>query len=141
MVGLWLAKRWAEYLTLVAITALIPLEIYELVLGVSVFKVITFVINVAIVVYLLLAKRLFGLRGGHRAELERRREFSGWAAIDRATPAVPTGCRPRPTAAPGSAACTSRADDCTESRAPSPDRDGWYRPPPRAVGAVGSALA
>lgn len=90
MVGLWWAKRWAEYLTLIAITALIPLEIYELVLGVSVFKVITFVINVAIVVYLLLAKRLFGLRGGYRAELERRREFSGWSAIDRATPTVPT---------------------------------------------------
>ena len=90
MVGLWWAKRWAEYLTLIAITALIPLEIYELVLGVSVFKVITFVINVAIVVYLLLAKRLFGLRGGYRAELERRREFSGWSAIDQATPAVPT---------------------------------------------------
>ena len=54
------------------------------------FKVITFVINVAIVVYLLLAKRLFGLRGGHRAEVERRREFSGWPAIDRTTPPAPT---------------------------------------------------
>ena len=90
MVGLWYAKRWAEYLTLVAITALIPLEIYELVLGVSVFKVITFVINVAIVVYLLLAKRLFGLRGGYRSELDRRREYSGWPAIDRTTPPVPS---------------------------------------------------
>ena len=89
MVGLWYQKRWAEYLTLVAITALIPLEVYELVLGVSVFKVITFVINVAIVIYLLLAKRLFGLRGGHQAELERRRQFSGWPAIDRATPPMP----------------------------------------------------
>ena len=93
MVGLWFAKRWAEYLTFVAITVLVPIEIYELTLGVSVFKVITFAINLAIVVYLLLAKRLFGLRGGHRAELERRREFSGWPAIDRTTPPVPYAVR------------------------------------------------
>jgi uncharacterized membrane protein (DUF2068 family) len=88
MVGLWLSKRWAEYLTLVATVALIPIEIYELSLSVSVFKVITLVINVAIAVYLLLAKRLFGLRGGHRVQLERHREFSGWGAIERSTPDV-----------------------------------------------------
>ncbi len=86
MVGLWLGKRWAEYLTFVAITALVPLEIYELTLGISVFKVLTLVINLAIVVYLLLAKRLFGLRGGHRVVVARRAELSGWNAIDRATP-------------------------------------------------------
>lgn len=85
MVGLWLGKRWAEYLTFVAITALVPLEIYELTLGISVFKVLTLVINLAIVVYLLLAKRLFGLRGGHRVVVARRAELSGWNAIDRAT--------------------------------------------------------
>jgi uncharacterized membrane protein (DUF2068 family) len=89
MVGLWFAKRWAEYLTFVAITALVPLEIYELTLSVSAFKVATLVINLAIVIYLLLAKRLFGFRGGHRAEIARRAELSGWAAIDRATPSAP----------------------------------------------------
>ena len=52
------------------------------------FKVITLVINVAIAVYLLLAKRLFGLRGGHGPQLERHREFSGWGAIERSTPAA-----------------------------------------------------
>jgi uncharacterized membrane protein (DUF2068 family) len=87
MVGLWFNKRWAEYLTLVATTLLVPFEIYELTLGLSVFKILTLIINLAIVVYLLLAKRLFGLRGGHRAELARRRELGGWAAIERATPA------------------------------------------------------
>ncbi len=90
MVGLWFNKRWAEYLTLVATTALVPFEVYELTLSVSVFKLITLVINVAIVIYLLLAKRLFGLRGGHKAEVERRRELGGWGAIERATPAVPS---------------------------------------------------
>ncbi len=89
MVGLWFAKRWAEYLTFVATTALVPLEIYELSLSISVFKILTLVINLAIVIYLLLAKRLFGLRGGHRAVIARRAELSGWAAIDRATPSSP----------------------------------------------------
>ena len=89
MVGLWLTKRWAEYLTLVATSILIPFEIYELTLGFSVFKILTLIINVAIVVYLLLAKRLFGLRGSHRVDVERRLYDSGWAAIDRTTPPVP----------------------------------------------------
>ncbi len=90
MVGLWLGKRWAEYLTFVATVALVPFEIYELSLSVSVFKMVTLVINVAIVVYLLLAKRLFGLRGGYTAERERRRRLGGWQAIEAATPPLPT---------------------------------------------------
>lgn len=90
MVGLWMSKRWAEYLTLVATAVLIPIEIYELSIGVSVFKVLTLIINVAILVYLLLAKRLFGLRGGHRAQLRRHEEFGGWGAIERTTPEVAT---------------------------------------------------
>ncbi len=93
MVGLWLNKRWAEYLTFVATTILIPFEVYELSLGFSTFKVVTLIINIAIVVYLLLAKRLFGFRGGHRAELDRRQALSGWTAVEQATPApgVPVG--------------------------------------------------
>ena len=90
MVGLWMSKRWAEYLTLVATVALIPLEIYELSLSVSVFKIVTLVINVAIAVYLLLAKRLFGLRGGGQVQVERHREFGGWPAIERTSPPIPT---------------------------------------------------
>ncbi len=86
MVGLWLGKRWAEYLTLVATAALLPFEIYELTITVTVLKVIAFVINVAVVVYLLYAKRLFGLRGGHAVQARRHVELSGWRAIDRATP-------------------------------------------------------
>jgi uncharacterized membrane protein (DUF2068 family) len=88
MVGLWFNKRWAEYLTLVATALLVPFEIYELSLSVSVFKVITLIITLAIVVYLLLAKRLFGLRGGHRVDMERRQKFGGWEAVDRATPSA-----------------------------------------------------
>jgi uncharacterized membrane protein (DUF2068 family) len=85
-VGLWYAKRWAEYLTFIATTLLLPLEIYELTRTVSPFKVIALVINLAIVVYLLFAKRLFGLRGGAKAEEELRERDVGVAALLRATP-------------------------------------------------------
>ncbi|MFF6824376.1 DUF2127 domain-containing protein [Streptomyces longwoodensis] len=72
-VGLWYAKRWAEYLTVVATAAFLPLEVYELTEHVSWLKIATLVLNVLAVLYILLAKRLFGLRGGHRAvEAERR---------------------------------------------------------------------
>jgi uncharacterized membrane protein (DUF2068 family) len=88
MVGLWLNKRWAEYLTFVATTVLVPYEVYELTLSVSVFKLVALAINLAVVVYLLFAKRLFGLRGGHRAEEARRELSGGWGAIESAPPAA-----------------------------------------------------
>jgi uncharacterized membrane protein (DUF2068 family) len=85
-VGLWFQRRWAEYLTFIATTALLPVEIYELSHKLSPLKIITFLLNVAVVIYLLLAKRLFGLRGGARAEAAERERDSGWPAVDRATP-------------------------------------------------------
>jgi uncharacterized membrane protein (DUF2068 family) len=85
-VGLWFAKRWAEYLTFVATIVFIPYEIDELIKGITVLKALAFVINVAIAAYLLYAKRLFGLRGGGRAERAEREADTGWTAIERATP-------------------------------------------------------
>jgi uncharacterized membrane protein (DUF2068 family) len=85
-VGLWRQRRWAEYLTLVATAALLPLEIYELFKGVTALKVIALVVNVAIVVYLLFAKRLFGVRGGAAAEEALRARDVGWASLDRTSP-------------------------------------------------------
>ena len=85
-VGLWYQKRWAEYLTFIATTALLPLEIYELTHRVSALKILTLIVNIAVVVYLLLAKRLFGLRGGGPAEREERARDSGWESLERATP-------------------------------------------------------
>jgi uncharacterized membrane protein (DUF2068 family) len=85
--GLWFGKRWAEYLTLIVTASFLPLEIYELSERFSVLKVITFAINVAVVAYLLYAKRLFGLRGGAAAEAAARNADAGWAALERTTPA------------------------------------------------------
>jgi uncharacterized membrane protein (DUF2068 family) len=84
--GLWYAKRWAEYLTFVVTASLLPLEVYELAHRVSVLKIITIAINLAVVVYLLLAKRLFGLRGGVAAEERERERDVGWPALERSAP-------------------------------------------------------
>jgi uncharacterized membrane protein (DUF2068 family) len=68
-VGLWKEKRWAEYLTVVATSSLLPLEIYELVDRITVFRIFALIVNLAIVIYLVVRKRLFGVRGGHAAVL------------------------------------------------------------------------
>jgi uncharacterized membrane protein (DUF2068 family) len=85
-VGLWFQRRWAEYLTFVATTLLVPLEVYELTVRVSWFKLAALIVNVAIVLYLLLAKRLFGLRGGGALERAEREHDIGWPALERGTP-------------------------------------------------------
>jgi uncharacterized membrane protein (DUF2068 family) len=85
-VGLWYQQRWAEYLTFVATVLFIPYELYELSKTLSVFKIAAFVINVAIAIYLLYAKRLFGLRGGGAAEAAERARDVGWDALERTAP-------------------------------------------------------
>jgi uncharacterized membrane protein (DUF2068 family) len=103
-VGLWFQKRWAEYLTFVATCVFLPLEVYEIVHKLSPLKILAFVVNVAIVVYLLFAKRLFGLRGGAAAEHAERERDIGWGALERTSPwrlrspsepASPAGSAPR----------------------------------------------
>ena len=58
-VGLALAKRWAEYLTIISTASLLPLEIYELAKHASIGKGLALVINLAVVVYLALELRRF----------------------------------------------------------------------------------
>lgn len=70
-VGLWLAKRWGEYFAVVATSLFLPVEIYELTEKVTALRVGVFVVNIAAVVWLVVSKRLFGVRGGgaaYRAE-------------------------------------------------------------------------
>jgi uncharacterized membrane protein (DUF2068 family) len=72
-VGLWLLKRWGEYFAVIATSVFLPLEVHDLAKGITMTRVVTFTINVAAVVYLLVSKRLFGLRGGRKAYDEERR--------------------------------------------------------------------
>jgi len=70
--GLWLMRRWGEYVAVVGTAVFIPLEVYELVERVTWLRVAAMVVNVAAVIYILWTKRLFGIRGGKAAfEAER----------------------------------------------------------------------
>jgi uncharacterized membrane protein (DUF2068 family) len=84
--GLWYQRRWAEYLTFLVTSSLLPLEIYEIVTRATVFKVLALIVNLAVVVYLLRAKRLFGIRGGVAAEHAQNALDQGWEALERAAP-------------------------------------------------------
>jgi uncharacterized membrane protein (DUF2068 family) len=75
-VGLWRLERWGEYFAVIATSVFLPLEIYELTERVTVLRVGALVINIAAVVYLLVTKHLFGIRGGRAAYLAERREES-----------------------------------------------------------------
>jgi uncharacterized membrane protein (DUF2068 family) len=66
-VGLWLVKRWGEYFAMVVTSVFLPYEIYDLTAKVTVLRVVAFLINLALVLYLVLTKRLFGVRGGKKA--------------------------------------------------------------------------
>ena len=56
-VGLWLDQLWAEYLTVIATSLFIPLELYELVVHPTLWKAGGILINVLIVIYLAWALR------------------------------------------------------------------------------------
>lgn len=75
-IGLWVLKRWGEYVAVVGTTLFIPFEIYELTDKISWLKIVVLVVNVAAVLYLVLSKRLFGVRGGHAAYEESLHEAS-----------------------------------------------------------------
>ena len=55
--GLWLDKLWAEYLTVIATSLLIPLELYELARKPTLLKGAGIAVNIAIVAYLARALR------------------------------------------------------------------------------------
>ncbi len=67
-VGLWSLKRWGEYLAVVATSAFLPVEVYELTEKVTWLRIGALVINLLLVGYLVVSKRLFGLRGGAAAQ-------------------------------------------------------------------------
>jgi uncharacterized membrane protein (DUF2068 family) len=58
-VGLAKRRRWAEYLTVLATSILIPFEAYEVIARPTLFRVGALLLNVAVVGYLTYRKRLF----------------------------------------------------------------------------------
>jgi uncharacterized membrane protein (DUF2068 family) len=86
-VGLWYGKRWAEYLTLIVTASLLPVEVYELTQHATPFKILALIVNIAVVAYLLYAKRLFGLRGGAAADEALAERDVGWPALEAGAPA------------------------------------------------------
>jgi len=55
--GLALAKRWAEYLTIVTTASLMPLELYEIYIHASWPRVVVLLVNIAVVAYLIVELR------------------------------------------------------------------------------------
>src|SRR5271169_23247 len=51
-IGLWMEKRWAEWLTTIITASLIPLEAWEIALRPTIGKVLILLANVAVVAYL-----------------------------------------------------------------------------------------
>ena len=95
-IALWGLRRWGEYFAMVVTSLGIPYEIYELVAKVTALRLTAFFINVALVIYLVLSKRLLGVRGGKAAyDARLRSESIMQAAIDAAAagqaPDAPTG--------------------------------------------------
>lgn len=59
-VGLWLRKRWAEWLTAIATSALVPFDLWELghqPPGHKLPVVVVLIVNIAIVIYLIVQLR------------------------------------------------------------------------------------
>jgi uncharacterized membrane protein (DUF2068 family) len=62
-VGLWMERRWAEYLTAIVTASFLPFEVHELFARVTLVRLGALAVNIAILVYLVWAKHLFGVRG------------------------------------------------------------------------------
>jgi uncharacterized membrane protein (DUF2068 family) len=94
-IGLWQARRWGEYFAFVATSLGLPYEVYELVMKFSATKLVLFAINLALVLYLVITKRLFGLRGGKKAyDARLRSESIMEAAIEGAAADERAGAKP-----------------------------------------------
>jgi uncharacterized membrane protein (DUF2068 family) len=52
-VGLWFEKEWARWLVIGVVTISIPFEIFEIIKGISPVKLIVFILNIAIFIYLI----------------------------------------------------------------------------------------
>jgi uncharacterized membrane protein (DUF2068 family) len=124
-IALWGLRRWGEYFAFVATSAGIPYELYELAAKVTALRLTAFLVNVALLAYLVLSKRLLGVRGGKAAyEARLRSESIMQAAIDAAaaesqTPAPAAAPAPAPTP-PSTSAEAGPGPGPAEAAAPAP---------------------
>jgi uncharacterized membrane protein (DUF2068 family) len=102
-VGLWMLKRWGEYVAVIGTSLFIPLEVHELLDRVTVLRLLALVVNLFAVGYLLWTKRLFGLRGG-RAAFEAERQSQSLIEVEQAAIAAELDTRRVRPAARGPAA-------------------------------------
>jgi uncharacterized membrane protein (DUF2068 family) len=114
--GLWLARRWGEYFAMVATSVGLPLEIYDLARKVTATTLVFFLVNLALVLYLVLAKRLFGVRGGLTAYAARLRSESLMEAAIEAAAAEAAGVADATGAADAGHAVTAGAAAASSSR-------------------------
>src|SRR5208282_4415059 len=106
--GLWLGRRWGEYFAMVATSLGLPYEIYELAEKITATRLALFAVNLLLVLYLVITRRLFGVRGGKRAYEARLRSESimdtaiaaaeAAEAAEAAPPGPAPGSDPTPTA-------------------------------------------
>jgi uncharacterized membrane protein (DUF2068 family) len=90
-VGLWFERRWAEYLTAVATAGFLPFEVDELLKRLTVLRIGALVVNLAVLVYLVWRKHLFGI-GSDRVEEDRLKPIRQEAHLRwRALPDDPSG--------------------------------------------------
>ena len=82
-IGLWLMRRWGEYVAVVGTGIFVPLEVYELVERFTWVRLAALALNLFAVLYILWTKRLFGVRGG-RVAFEAERENVSMIEVQRA---------------------------------------------------------
>jgi uncharacterized membrane protein (DUF2068 family) len=120
--GLWLARRWGEYFAMVATSVGLPLEIYDLAKKVTATTLAFFLVNLALVLYLVLAKRLFGVRGGLTAyEARLRSESLMEAAIEAAAAEAAEAAGATSSSRPDAAAAQATGADATGAGHPVTD--------------------
>ena len=69
--GLWFAKRWAEWFALVSGCVYFPIELYELIKGVTWLKIVFVLINLVIVIYMaVMLKQNGAMHEGNKTDRE-----------------------------------------------------------------------
>ena len=82
-VGLWVMKRWGEYVV-IETSAFLPVAIYKRTEKFSALAGLTLLINFALVLWLVLNKHLFGVRRSHTV-YQRERESASIMEITRSS--------------------------------------------------------